>query len=90
VARRQDVPTINLDEFTIAREVLDLLPGDVALRHRVLPVNAEDGTLVLAMSDPSNHHAVDQVKRKTGMSVEVCLAETRALRRAIDRYYFPN
>ena len=39
---------------------------------------------------PSNLHAVDQVKEKTGMSVEVCLAETKALRRAIDRYYFPN
>ena len=90
VPRKQDVPTINLDELTIAREVLDLLPGEVALRHHVLPVNAEDGTLVVAMSDPSNLHAVDQVKRKTGMSVEVCLAETRALRRAIDRYYFPN
>jgi type IV pilus assembly protein PilB len=90
VPRKQDVPTINLDDFTIAREVLDLLPGEVALRHRVLPVNAEDGTLVVAMADPSNLHAVDTVKEKTGMSVEVCLAETRALRRAIDRYYFPN
>ena len=88
--RKQDVPTINLDEFTIAREVLDLLPGEVALRHRVLPVNAEDGTLVVAMADPSNLFAVDTVKERTGMSVEVCLAETKALRRAIDRYYFPN
>ena len=42
------------------------------------------------MADPSNLHAVDTVKERTGMSVEVCLAETRALRRAIDRYYFPN
>ena len=88
--RKQDVPTINLDEFTIEREVLDLLPGEVALRHRVLPVNAEEGVLVVAMSDPSNLHAVDTEKAKTGMTVEVCMAETKALRCVFVRYYFSN
>jgi type IV pilus assembly protein PilB len=90
VPRKSDVPTINLESFTIDKEVLDLVPGEVALRHRLLPVNREGETLVVAMADPGNLFALDDLKFRTGMNVEVCLAETRSLKRAIDRYYFPN
>ena len=81
------VPSINLDEFEIDPEVIQLVPEHVALKHTLVPVNRAGSTLIIATSDPSNIFALDDVKFLTGYNVEPVVAPEEALRRAIDRYY---
>ena len=85
VARQYGVPDINLDEFDIDPAVIQLIPEEVALKHTVIPVNRAGSTLILAISDPSNIFAIDDIKFLTGYNVEVVVASEEQIRRAIDR-----
>ena len=90
LSRRYGVPVVNLEDLDVERGALDLVPGELADRHRLLPISVSGGKLVVATADPSRVHALDDVKLHTGLDVEVCVAGPTALRRAINRYYFPN
>ncbi len=87
LSRHYGVPSINLEEFEIDDIVLKLIPRDLAQQHQVLPVNRAGSTLIVAMSDPSNLHAVDDIKFHTGYNVEVVVSSEDAIRDAIERYY---
>ena len=87
LSRHYGVPSINLEEFEIDDVVLKLIPRDLAQQHQVLPVNRAGSTLIVAMSDPSNLHAVDDIKFHTGYNVEVVVSSEDAIRDAIERYY---
>ncbi|HTO53526.1 MAG TPA: type IV-A pilus assembly ATPase PilB [Myxococcota bacterium] len=87
VSTQYGVPTIELDDFEVDSEVIALIPEDVANKHTILPVNRAGSTLIVAMSDPSNIFAIDDVKFLTGYNVEVVVAAEEAIKRAIDRYY---
>jgi type IV pilus assembly protein PilB len=81
------VPTIDLDDFEVDPEVIRLVPEEVATKHMILPVNRAGSTLIVAIPDPSNIFAIDDVKFLTGYNVEVVVAAEEAIRRSIDRYY---
>jgi len=87
VANQYGVPAINLDEFDIDHEIIALVPEEVALKHRMIPVNRAGSTLILATADPSNIFAIDDIKFLTGYNVEVVVASEDALSRAIERCY---
>ena len=87
VSNQYGVPTIELDDFEVDSEVIALIPEEVANKHTILPVNRAGSTLIVAMSDPSNIFAIDDLKFLTGYNVEVVVAAEEAIRRAIDRYY---
>jgi len=87
VANQYGVPAINLDEFDIDHEIIALVPEEVALKHRMIPVNRAGSTLILATADPSNIFAIDDIKFLTGYNVEVVVASDDALSRAIERCY---
>jgi len=81
------VPAINLDEFEIDESVIKLIPRQLAQKHQILPINRAGSVLIVAMSDPSNLTAIDDVKFNTGYNVETVVASDEALRSAIERYY---
>ncbi len=87
LSKHYGVPSINLEEFQIDDAVIKLIPRDLAHRHQVLPVNRAGSSLIVAMSDPSNLTAIDDVKFHTGYNVEVVVASEEAIRDAIGRYY---
>ncbi len=87
LSKTYGVPSINLEDFDIAKEVVQLVPREVAVRHLCVPVNRAGGTLIVAMADPSNLTAIDDLKFLTGYSIEVVVASEVAIRDAIDRYY---
>jgi type IV pilus assembly protein PilB len=87
VSQQYNVPSINLAEFEIDESVIRLIPEDVAMKHCVLPVNRAGSTLIIAIADPANIFAIDDVKFLTGYDVEVVVAAEEAIRRAIDQYY---
>ena len=84
------VPAVNLDEVDIPPEILNLIPKEVAERHKVIPINKQGSSLIVAMSDPSNIYAMDDIKFLTGYNVEVVVAPETTINRAFDRYYDEN
>ncbi len=87
LSRHYGVPSINLKEFDIDPAVIQLIPEEVAQKYQLIPVNRAGTTLIVAMADPSNIFAIDDIKFMTGFNVEVVVAAEAALKEAIDQYY---
>ena len=87
VAKQYGVPSINLDEFQVDPEVVQLIPEDVAVKHCVVPVNRAGSTLILATADPSNIFALDDIKFLTGYNIQPVVASEEAIKRAIEKHY---
>jgi type IV pilus assembly protein PilB len=71
----------------IEQEALEQLPGELALRYRVLPLRKENGALIIAMADPLNLMAVDDLRLFTGLEIKPVVAAPREIDEAIEHYY---
>ncbi|XXF76640.1 type IV-A pilus assembly ATPase PilB [Myxococcaceae bacterium GXIMD 01537] len=87
LSKQYGVPAINLKDFDIDPEIIKLVPKEVAEKHLVIPVNRAGPSLIVAMCDPSNIYAVDDLKFLTGYNVESVVASEISIREAIERYY---
>jgi len=87
LSKQYGVPAINLDQFDISMDILKTVSRESALKHKLIPINKSGSTLVVAMSDPSNIFAVDDLKFATGHNIEVVVTSERSIRNAIDRFY---
>ena len=84
LSRQYGIPSVNLDLFKIDPAVLSLIPQEVVQKHSVLPLSRVGATLTLAMVDPTNVFAMDDVKFMTGLNVEpVVVAEGNRRSRSI-------
>src|SRR5687768_9078316 len=87
LSRQYGIPSVNLDLFQIDESVLRLIPQEVAQKYSVIPLSRVGSTLTLAMVDPTNVFAVDDIKFMTGLSVEPVVVSETTLSNAIARYY---
>jgi type IV pilus assembly protein PilB len=87
LSKQYGVPSINLAEFEIDPEISKLVPREVAEKHLVIPVNRAGSSLIVAMSDPSNIYAIDDLKFVTGYNIEVVVASEASIKQAIDKSY---
>ncbi len=87
LSKQYGVPAINLDQFEITIDVLKSVSRESAIKHKLIPINKSGSTLVVAMSDPSNIFAVDDLKFATGHNIEVVVTSERSIRNAIERFY---
>ncbi len=87
LSKQYGVPAINLKDFDIDPEIIKLVPKDVSLKHLVIPVNRAGPSLIVAMCDPSNIYAVDDLKFLTGYNIEAVVASEPSIREAIERYH---
>ncbi|MBK7758226.1 MAG: type IV-A pilus assembly ATPase PilB [Deltaproteobacteria bacterium] len=90
LSKQYGVPSINLADFDIDPEVLKLIPKEVVQRHQVIPINKAGNTLIVAMSDPSNIYAVDDIKFVTNLNIDVVVASEGAIAEAVEKYYNAN
>jgi type IV pilus assembly protein PilB len=81
------VPSISLVHFEIDSSVIKLIPADVARKYNILPVNKTGATITIAMADPTNVFAMDDIKFMTGYNVEPVVASELGIKSAIDNYY---
>ena len=81
------LPAINLDEYEIDVEVVKLVTKEVCEKHRIIPVSRSGQSLIVAMSDPTNLNAMDDIKFLSGYNVEPVVASETAIQAAIERYY---
>jgi type IV pilus assembly protein PilB len=87
LSKQYGVPSINLSDFEIDEAILRLVPREVCERHQLIPVNRAGSTLIVAMADPSNLNAIDDLKFLTNYNIEVVVAAEAAIGQAIERYY---
>ena len=87
LSRQYGVPSVNLDLFEVDPAAVALVPQETAERSCVLPLSRVGATLTLAMVDPTNVFAIDDIKFMTGLSVEPVVVSETALNTAIRKYY---
>lgn len=87
LSRQYGIPSVNLELFQIDESVLRLIPQEVAQKHSVLPLSRVGATLTLAMVDPTNVFAMDDVKFMTGLNVEPVVVAEASIAHAIAKYY---
>src|SRR6266699_3293384 len=87
LSQQYGVPAINLSKVEIDDAVVKLIPSEVAQKYLIMPVSRTGATLTIAMVDPTNVFAMDDIKFMTGYNVEPVVASEVAIKEAIDRYY---
>jgi type IV pilus assembly protein PilB len=81
------VPYIDLKNYEIDPEVIELIPGSIARQFRFFPLFRIDGTLLLAMTDPKDIKAIDKATQVTHLEISPALTSKAALDEAFDKYY---
>jgi type IV pilus assembly protein PilB len=87
LSKEHGLPAVLIEEYAIAADVLALVPVHIARKYDVLPLARVEGGLTLAMADPTNVVALDEITAMTRLSVLPVVAMGQAIRSAIERYY---
>src|SRR5665213_1958449 len=87
LSKQYGVPSINLAQFQIDPAVVKLVPPETAQKYQIIPLSRSGASLTIAMTDPTNVFAMDDIKFMTGYNVEPVVASETAVTDAIRRYY---
>ena len=87
LSRQYGVPSVNLELFDIEPSVIRLIPQEVAQKYSVLPLSRVGASLTLAMVDPTNVFAMDDIKFMTGLNIEPVVVSEASVQEAIAKYY---
>ena len=87
LSRQYQVPSIDLTTVEVNEEVLRLVPKEVAERHGLAPIALHGSTLVVAITDPGNYNAIDDLKFLTGLNIEVVVAPADEIAKSRVRFY---
>jgi type IV pilus assembly protein PilB len=90
LSKQYGVPSINLTQFEIDPGIIKLIPAETAHKYQIIPLSRSGATLTIAMTDPTNVFAMDDIKFMTGYNVEPVVASETAVVEAIARYYAPT
>jgi len=87
LSRQYGVPSINLDHFEVDPAIIKIIPAETSRKYQILPLSRSGATLTIAMADPTNVFAMDDIKFMTGYNVEPVVASETSLEEAIEKYY---
>lgn len=87
LSQQYRIPSINLDEYQIDGELIKIIPKEMAEKHKVIPVARAGSSLIVAMADPTNLHAIDEIKFLTGLNVEPVIAAEGSIVSHIEELY---
>ncbi len=87
LSRQYGIPSINLAYFEVDPGVIKLIPMETALKYQVLPLSRVGSSLTLAMTDPTNVFAMDDIKFMTGFNIEPVVSSETAITEAITKHY---
>lgn len=87
LSKQYGVPSVNLADYEIDPAVIKIIPPEVVQKYQLLPVNRAGATLIVAVSDPSNLFAIEDIKFMTGYNIEMVVASERDIKTSIDKYY---
>ncbi|MGQ9693958.1 MAG: GspE/PulE family protein [Thermodesulfobacteriota bacterium] len=81
------LPFIDLNTYQIDEKVIKIIPEEIVRRHNLMPLFKIGNTLTVAMTNPLDIYALDEVRTKTNCDVEIALSTKEKIKRAIDQYY---
>jgi type IV pilus assembly protein PilB len=87
LSRQYGVPAINLSYFDVDTSVVKLIPYETAKRYQILPLSRVGSSLTIAMVDPTNVFAMDEIKFMTGFNIEPVVASESSIVDAIEKAY---
>src|SRR6188768_3000244 len=87
LSKQFGVPSIAIGQFEIDPAVIKLIPAETAQKYQIIPLSRSGATLTIAMTDPTNVFAMDDIKFMTGYNVEPVVASETAVSESITRYY---
>src|SRR5882757_7065986 len=87
LSKQYGVPSINLAQFQIDPAVVKLVPPETAQKYQIIPLSRSGASLTIAMTDPTNVFAMDDIKFMTGYNVEPVVASETAILEAVQKYY---
>ena len=87
LARQHKMPAVDLTKFQVDPRIAKLIPGELALKHNVLPLKRDGRTLTVAMSDPASMSVLDDIKFITRLDIFPVIAGEFTLRNAIEKFY---
>ncbi|MDD2851713.1 MAG: type IV-A pilus assembly ATPase PilB [Desulfuromonadaceae bacterium] len=87
LSNQYGVPGVVLSDYEIEPAVIKIIPPEVVQKYQLLPVNRSGSTLIVAVSDPSNLFAIEDIKFMTGYNIEMVVASERDIKTSIDKYY---
>jgi type IV pilus assembly protein PilB len=87
LSQQYRVPTVNLEEYEIDPDILKLVSREQCEKHKVVPVSRAGSSLIVAMADPTNLNAIDDLKFLTGYNIEPVIASETAILGSIEKYY---
>jgi len=87
LSKQYGVPSINLTQFDIDASIIKLIPIETAQKYQIIPLSRVGATLTIAMTDPTNVFAMDDIKFMTGYNIEPVVAAESAVQEAIQKYY---
>ena len=87
LSRQWGVPYIDLKKAFVDPNVIKLVPEETAREHKLIPIEAREGTLVVAMANPNDIYAIDLIESITGYKVEPRLSDEESIFKAIEVYY---
>ena len=87
LSKQYGVPSINLAQFEIDPAVIKLIPAETAFKYQIIPLSRAGATLTIAMTDPTNVFAMDDIKFMTGYNVEPVVASDSAVNDSLEKYY---
>src|SRR6476659_8905310 len=87
LSKQYGVPSINLAQFQIDPAVVKLVPPETAQKYQIIPLSRSGASLTIAMTDPTNVFAMDDIKFMTGYNVEPVVASDGAVNDALQKYY---
>src|SRR5574342_241223 len=87
LSKQYGVPSINLARFEIDPSVIKLVPAETAQKYQIIPLSRAGANLTIAMVDPTNVFAMDDIKFMTGYNVEPVVASETAIMESIEKYY---
>src|SRR6266550_1281956 len=87
LSKQYGVPAINLAQFKIDLTIVKLVPTETARKYQIIPLSRSGSTLTIAMTDPTNVFAMDDIKFMTGYTVEPVVASETAITEAVEKYY---
>jgi len=79
--------SVDFKKITIEDNVINLIPVDVAEKYKLIPIAEENGKIKVAMSDPTNIVALENIKQITGKEIISLIASENSIAEAIDKYY---
>lgn len=87
LSRQLGYPYVDLEQFEVYPDVINLIPVEIAQKYRIMPIHRIRSFLTLAMVDPADIAAIEDIEFRTGLSVQPVVASETAIKNAINKYY---